>query len=84
MPELYSRKEVETVLSGLDYRFLSENDGQVLYQGASQSSSDDIVLDWYKDEVSWEDLERQIKDQRLDPEPLHGRLIDNRRGADEN
>lgn len=82
MPELYSRQEVEAALSDLDYRFLSENDGQALYvkQGVSQSCLDDIVIDWYKNEASWEDLERQIKDQHLDAEPLHRGLTDNREG----
>ncbi len=82
MPELYSRQEVEAVLIDLDYRFLSENDGQALYvyQGTSQSGLNDLVLDWYKDKVYWEDLERQIKDQRLDVEPLHRKLTDNRDG----
>ncbi len=80
MPDRYNRKEVEVALRGLGYKFLSENDGQVLYQEVSQSPSVDLVLDWYKDEVCWDDLERQIKDQRLDAEPLRKVLTDNREG----
>ncbi len=74
MPEVYSRQEIEAALLDFGYKFLSINDGQALYQRVGQSALYDIVIDWYKDEVSWEALARQIKDLRLDAEPLHRAL----------
>ena len=74
MPEPYKQAKVEAALTEHGFNIQQMPGGFSFYQ-KHISPSCDLIIDWSQGIYEWDDLEDQLMDQGIDPEPIHNTLL---------